>query len=47
MLVKVFVVSVNLVDIYIRNGVNYWELFNLFIIGCDLVGVVEVVGDVC
>ena len=43
-LVKVGAVSVNPVDTYIRNGANYWELPQPFIIGCDLAGVVEAVG---
>ncbi|MCA9175601.1 MAG: NADPH:quinone reductase [Planctomycetales bacterium] len=43
-LVKTTAVSVNPVDTYIRNGANYWELPNPFIIGCDLAGVIEAVG---
>lgn len=43
-LVKVAAVSVNPVDTYIRNGANYWELPDPFVIGCDLAGVVESVG---
>ena len=43
-LVRVHAVSVNPVDTYIRNGANYWELPQPFIIGCDLAGVVEAVG---
>jgi NADPH:quinone reductase len=43
-LVKVNAVSVNPVDTYIRNGANYWDLPQPFIIGCDLAGVVEAVG---
>lgn len=46
-LVKTTAVSVNPVDTYIRNGANYWELPNPFIIGCDLAGVVEEVGPDC
>lgn len=44
-LVKVNAVAVNPVDTYIRNGANYWELPNPFIIGCDLAGEVEAVGE--
>lgn len=43
-LVRVNSVSVNPVDTYIRNGSNYWELPQPFVIGCDLAGVVEAVG---
>ena len=44
-LVKVGAVSLNPVDTYIRNGANYWELPNPFVVGCDLAGTVEVIGD--
>ena len=37
-------VSVNPVDTYIRNGANYWELPQPFIIGCDFAGEVTAVG---
>ena len=43
-LVKVGAVAVNPVDTYIRNGANYWPLPKPFIIGCDVAGVVELVG---
>ena len=43
-LVRVGAVSVNPVDTYIRNGANYWELPQPFLIGCDVAGVVEDVG---
>lgn len=44
-LVKVSAVSVNPVDTYIRNGANYWELPKPFVVGCDLAGVAESVGE--
>ena len=44
-LVKVGAVSLNPVDTYIRNGANYWELPNPFVVGCDLAGTVEAIGD--
>ncbi len=44
-LVRVRAVAVNPVDTYIRGGANYWELPIPFIIGCDLAGVVEEVGE--
>jgi NADPH2:quinone reductase len=44
-LVRVGAVAVNPVDTYIRNGADFWELPIPFIIGCDLAGVVESVGD--
>ncbi len=44
-LVRVRSVAVNPVDTYIRGGADYWELPSPFIIGCDLAGVVEAVGD--
>lgn len=43
-LVKVGAVSLNPVDTYIRNGADYWELPQPFIVGCDLAGTVEAVG---
>ena len=43
-LVKVSAVALNPVDTYIRNGANYWELPQPFIIGCDLAGTVTAVG---
>ena len=43
-LVRMTAVAVNPVDTYIRNGANYWELPNPFVVGCDLAGVVETVG---
>ena len=44
-LVKVGAVSLNPVDTYIRNGANYWELTTPFVVGCDLAGTVEAVGE--
>ena len=44
-LVRTVAVAVNPVDTYIRNGANYWELPQPFIVGCDLAGVVEGVGE--
>ncbi len=43
-LVKTTAVALNPVDTYIRNGANYWELPDPFIVGCDVAGVVEAVG---
>ena len=43
-LVRTTAVALNPVDTYIRNGANYWELPQPFIVGCDLAGVVESVG---
>jgi NADPH:quinone reductase len=43
-LVKMAAVAVNPIDTYIRNGANYWELPQPFIIGSDLAGTVEAVG---
>jgi NADPH2:quinone reductase len=43
-LVKTAAVAVNPVDTYIRNGANYWELPQPFIIGCDVAGTVEAIG---
>lgn len=44
-LVRVGAVSVNPIDTYIRGGANYWELPKPFVIGCDLAGTVEKIGD--
>ena len=44
-LVKTAAVAVNPIDTYLRNGANYWELPKPFIIGCDLAGSVEAVGE--
>lgn len=44
-LVRVTAAAVNPVDTYIRGGANYWELPRPFIVGCDLAGVVERVGE--
>lgn len=44
-LVKTTAVAVNPIDTYLRNGANYWELPKPFVIGCDMAGVVEAVGD--
>ncbi len=44
-LVRVKAVAVNPVDTYIRGGANFWELPFPFVIGCDLAGVVEAVGE--
>ena len=43
-LVKMGAVAVNPIDTYIRNGANYWELPQPYIIGGDLAGTVEQVG---
>lgn len=43
-LVKMHAVSVNPIDTYIRNGANFWELPQPYIIGCDLAGSVVEVG---
>lgn len=43
-LVRTVAVAVNPVDTYIRNGANFWELPRPFVIGCDIAGVVEVLG---
>lgn len=43
-LVRTKAVSLNPVDTYIRNGANFWELPNPFVVGCDVAGVVEQVG---
>ncbi len=43
-LVRVKAASVNPIDTYIRNGADYWELPQPFIIGCDVAGVVQAVG---
>ena len=44
-LIRVGAVSLNPVDTYIRNGANYWELPQPFVVGCDLAGTVEAIGD--
>jgi NADPH2:quinone reductase len=44
-LVRVKAVSVNPIDTYLRAGADFWELPRPFIIGCDLAGVVEQVGE--
>ncbi len=44
-LVKMAAVSVNPIDTYIRNGANFWELPQPFVIGCDLAGSVVAVGS--
>ena len=43
-MVRVGAVSVNPIDTYIRNGANYWELPNPYVIGCDFAGTVVEVG---
>ncbi|MEZ6118820.1 MAG: NADPH:quinone reductase [Pirellulaceae bacterium] len=43
-LVKMGAVAINPIDTYLRNGANYWEIPQPFIIGCDLAGTVEQVG---
>ncbi len=43
-LVRVRAAALNPVDTYIRNGADYWELPDPFIVGCDLAGEVERVG---
>ncbi len=43
-LVRVRAVSVNPIDTYLRNGANYWELPEPFILGCDLAGEVVAAG---
>ncbi len=44
-LVRMKAASVNPIDTYIRNGADYWELPQPFIIGCDLAGEVEAIGS--
>ncbi len=44
-LVRVSAVSVNPIDTYIRSGAVAMPLPNPFIVGCDLAGTVESVGD--
>jgi NADPH2:quinone reductase len=44
-LVKIGAASLNPIDTYIRNGANYWELPQPFIVGCDLAGTIEQVGS--
>jgi NADPH2:quinone reductase len=43
-LVRVNAVSVNPIDTYLRNGANYWDLPQPYIVGCDLAGEVVAVG---
>jgi len=44
-LVKMGAVSVNPIDTYIRNGANYWELPVPYVVGSDLAGTVERLGE--
>ena len=44
-LVRTGAAALNPVDTYIRNGANYWELPNPFVVGCDVAGTVEAVGS--
>ncbi|MDX1944903.1 MAG: NADPH:quinone reductase [Pirellulaceae bacterium] len=44
-LVKVGAVAVNPIDTYLRNGANYWQLPQPFIIGCDVAGTVVGLGQ--
>jgi len=44
-LVRADAFAVNPVDTYIRNGANYWELPQPFIIGCDIAGEVVETGS--
>jgi len=44
-LVRVKAVSVNPIDTYIRSGIVAMQLPNPFVIGCDMAGVIEDVGD--
>ncbi len=41
---RVKAVAVNPIDTYLRNGANYWELPQPYIIGCDLAGEVVACG---
>ncbi len=43
--VRTAAVAVNPVDTYIRNGANYWDLPMPFVVGCDVAGTVEQVGE--
>ena len=43
-LVKVNAVAVNPIDTYIRSGMTAMELPKPYVVGCDLAGVVELVG---
>ena len=43
-IVKAGAVAVNPVDTYVRNGANYWELPQPFVIGSDVAGTVTAVG---
>ncbi|CAN5274557.1 zinc-binding dehydrogenase [soil metagenome] len=44
-LVRTGAVSVNPVDTYVRAGAMPWELPSPFVVGCDIAGTVEAVGD--
>lgn len=44
-LIRVTQVAVNPIDTYIRNGANYWELPQPYIIGCDFAGEIIEVGS--
>lgn len=44
-LVRMGAVAVNPIDTYLRNGANYWELPQPFVIGADLAGTVERTGS--
>lgn len=44
-LIRTGAVAVNPIDTYIRNGANYWSLPHPFIVGCDIAGTVEAVGE--
>lgn len=44
-LVKTGAAALNPVDTYIRNGANYWELPNPFVVGCDIAGTIEAIGS--
>lgn len=42
--VRVGAVSVNPIDTYIRNGANYWQLPDPYIVGADFAGTIVAVG---
>jgi len=44
-LIRTAAVAVNPIDTYIRNGADFWELPQPYIVGCDIAGVVEAVGS--
>lgn len=44
-LVRTGAVSINPIDTYIRNGADFWELPQPFIVGSDIAGTVEAVGS--